>query len=162
MQEPFPHQGTVSTQQQNPDNPGKNNHEIYMVREEMFFQTWNRSYDTPPDTSTSGASMSTPTAPLTIPNIPLEPLAKMVKGPNRRAGNYSKAAHNYSIVDDLSQSPTAMSTLEVLQSCPKQWKALLSALGIVDLANTHMMDFDLDKSTPRFPSMVAFHIPVSV
>ena len=72
-----------------------------MAGEEMIFETQNRNYDTPLDASMSGASMSAPTAPLTIPNIPLEPLPKMVKGPNRRAGNYSKAAHNYSIVDDL-------------------------------------------------------------
>ena len=91
MQEPFPHQGTVSTQQKNPNDSRKKNHEIYMVGEEMFFQTWNRSYDTPPDTSTSGASMSASTSPLTIPKIPLEPLPKMVKGPNRQIGNYSKA-----------------------------------------------------------------------
>ena len=44
-----------------------------------------------------------------------------------------------------------MSALEVLQSCPKQWKALLYALGAVDLADTRMMAFDLDKATPRLP-----------
>ena len=114
MQEPFPHQGTVSTQQQNPENSRKSSHKIYMTGEEMFFETQNRNYDTPPDTSTSGASTSTPNSPLTIPKIPLEPFPKMVKGRNRRAGTYSKAAHNYSIVDNLAQSPAAMSTLEVL------------------------------------------------
>ena len=81
---------------------------------------------------------------------------------NRRAGNYSNAAHNYSIVNNLAQSPTAMSTLEVLQSCPKQQKSLLSALGVVDPADTCMMAFDLDKATPRIPSNVAFQIPISV
>ena len=80
----------------------------------------------------------------------------------RRAGNYSKAAHNYSIVDDLSQSLAAMSAFEVLQSFPKQQKALLSTLGAIDPADSHLMAFDLDKSTPRIPSMVAFQIPVSV
>ena len=109
-----------------------------------------------------GESTNALNAPLTIPNIPLEPFPKMVKGPNRRAGNYSKSAHNYSIVDDLAQSPAAMSALEVLQSCPKQRKALLSALGAVDPIDTRMMAFDLDKATPRLPSMVAFQIPVSV
>ena len=112
MQEPFPHHGTISTHQQKPDDSRKNNHEIYMAGEEMLFQTRNRSYNTPLDTSTSRASMSA--APLTIPNIPLEPFPKMVKGPNRQACNYSKAAHNYNIVDDLAQSPAAMSALEVL------------------------------------------------
>ena len=83
MQEPFPHQGMVSIQQQNPDDSRKNSHEIYMTGEEMFFQTWNRSYDTPPDSTMLGASTSAMTAPLTISNMPIEPLPNMVKGPNR-------------------------------------------------------------------------------
>ena len=90
-----------------------------MTSKEMLFQTWNRNYDTPPETNTLGVSTSAPTAPLTISKMPIEPLPKMAKGPNRRAGNYSKVAHNYSIVDDLAQSPAAMSSLEVMQSCPK-------------------------------------------
>ena len=88
----------------------------------MFFQTRNRNYDTPPDTNTSGESTSALTVPLTISNIPIEPLPKLAKGPNRQAGNYSKAAHNYSIVYDLAQSLVAMSALEVFPSCPKQNK----------------------------------------
>ena len=132
----------------------------------MFFQTQNHSYDTPPNSTTSGASTSAPTAPLTISKVSIEPLPKMAKGPNRRAGNYSKAAHNYSIIDDIIQLrlfqrtligvSAAMSALEVLQSCPKQRKSLLSALGAVNRADSRMMDFDLEKATPRLPSMVAF------
>ena len=127
-----------------------------MADKEMFIQTWNRSYDTPPDIGTSGASTSAPTAPLTIPKIPLEPLPKMVKGPSRRACNYSKVAHNYNIVDDLAQSPISMSTLEVLQSCPKQPKTLLSTLGVVDPTDMRMMAFDLDKATASFPPWFPF------
>lgn len=104
MQEPFPHQGKISTQKQTPNESGKNNHGIYITGEEMFFQTRNQNYDTPPDTSMSGASTGAPPSPST----------KMAKGPTRRVGNYSEAAHNYSIVDDFSQSPTAMLPLEVL------------------------------------------------
>ena len=122
-----------------------------MIGEEMFFQTRNRSYNTPPDSTMSRASTSVLTTPLTISKMPIEPFPKMEKGPNRRVVNYSKAPHNYSIVDDLAQSLAAMSRLEVLQSCPKQQKALLSALGAIDPANTRMMDFDLDKATPRLP-----------
>ena len=119
IEEPFPHQGTITTQQQTPDNYGKNSHEIYMTGEDFFFQTRNRNYDTPLDTNSSGASTSAPTTPLTISNMPIEPFPKMAKGPTRREGNHSKAAHNYSIIDDLAQSPSTMSALEVLQSCPK-------------------------------------------
>ena len=133
-----------------------------MTDEEMFFQTRNQNYDTPPDTNASRASTSAPTSPLTISNMPIEPFTKMAKGPTRRAGNHSKATHTYSITDDLTQSPTAMSALEVLQSFPKQRKALISVLGTIDPANTHLMAFDLDKATPRLPSMVTFQIPVLV
>ena len=55
-----------------------------------------------------------------------------------------------------------MSALEVLQSFPKQQKALLFALGAIDLADTRMMAFDLDKATLRLPSTVTFQIPISV
>ena len=87
-----------------------------MNREEMFFQTRNQNYNTPPDTNMSQASTSAPTVPLTISNMPIETFPKMAKGPTRRAGNHSKATHNYSIVDDLAQSPVAMSSLELLES----------------------------------------------
>ena len=86
----------------------------------------------------------------------------MAKGPTKRAGNHSKLAHNYSIVDGLAQSLIAMSALEVLQSCPKQMKALISMLGAIDPGDTRLMDFDLDKAMSRLPSMVAFQILVSV
>lgn len=90
-----------------------------MTREEMFFQTQNHNYDTPPDTNMSGASTSAQTTPFTISKMPVEPFPNMEKGPNRQAGNQSKAVHNYSIVDDLAQSTTAMLALEVLQSFSK-------------------------------------------
>ena len=45
---------------------------------------------------------------------------------------FASATHNYSIVGDLAQAPSAMSTLEVLQTCPTQRKALLWEIGGVD------------------------------
>ena len=75
----------------------------------------------------------------------------MAKGPNRRAKSYSTVAHNYSIVDDLAQSPAYMLALEVLQSFPKQRKAFISALGTINPTDTCLMDFDLEKDTPRLP-----------
>jgi hypothetical protein len=46
-----------------------------------------------------------------------------------------RAAQNYSITEDLAQTPCAMSTLESFHSCPSQMKALLSALGVVENTN---------------------------
>jgi hypothetical protein len=37
---------------------------------------------------------------------------------------HARAAHNYSIVEDMAQASSTMSALEVLQSCPTQWKVL--------------------------------------
>jgi hypothetical protein len=49
-----------------------------------------------------------------IPPIPHMPLRRNVHNPHGRD------AHNYSLVDDLAQSPIAMFVLEVLQTCPSQ------------------------------------------
>ena len=58
---------------------------------------------------------------------------------------------NYSIVDDVSQSPASMSPLEVLQSCPTQRKELVNALGVVNPSESLLMNFYLDKDEPLFP-----------
>jgi hypothetical protein len=74
----------------------------------------------------------------------------------------AREAHNYSLVDDLAQSPATMSVLEVLQTCPNQWKSLLSSLGAVDPADTRLITFDLDSGEPCLPTLVAFQIPVKI
>ena len=63
-------------------------------------------------------------------------LSKTKHNPNARA------AQNYSVVEDLAQAPCAMSTLEVLQSCPTQRKALLSSIGAIDPNDTGLIMFD--------------------
>jgi hypothetical protein len=55
-----------------------------------------------------------------------------------------------------------MSVLEVLQTCPTQWKSLLSTLGEVDLADTRLITFDLDSGEPHLPSLIAFQIPIKI
>jgi hypothetical protein len=48
----------------------------------------------------------------------LQPLKGVV---HKSAFNpHARGAQNYNIVEDLAQAPSAMSTLEVLQSCPAQ------------------------------------------
>jgi len=75
---------------------------------------------------------------------------------------HARAAQNYNIVEDLAVSPSAMSALEVLQSCPAQRKLLLSAIGAVDTQDPNLIIFDLENSTPRLPHQMAFQIPVIV
>ena len=74
----------------------------------------------------------------------------------------ARAAVSYSIVDDLAQTPTAMSALEVLKTCPTQWKALLATLGAIDPSESKLITFDTENGEPRMPSTIAFQIPVSI
>lgn len=55
-----------------------------------------------------------------------------------------------------------MSTLEVLQACLTQRKALLSSLRAIKPFYSCLMVFDFDRATLWLPSAVAFQIPISV
>jgi hypothetical protein len=75
---------------------------------------------------------------------------------------HARASQNYNIVEDLAQAPSAMSALEVLQTCPAQWKALLKAIGGIDSTDTNLIIFDLEYHIPRLPPQLAFQIQVIV
>jgi hypothetical protein len=177
LQNPIPHQGIINTQQDaqhpppqmgqyhNPNNPAERTI-LLTSEEEILLQTRNRQYPpTAESTPTPTEANPTPTGPpLVIPRpsaepplrIPRIPLCMNVHNPQARA------AHNYSLVGDLAQSPAAMSVLEVLQTCPTQRKSLLSAMGSVDPADTRLITFDLDNCEPRLPAAVAIQIPVKI
>jgi hypothetical protein len=90
--------------------------------EEILLQTRNRQYPSE-STSTPPETNPTPAAPpLVIPRPTAEPPLRIPRIPLRRNVHnpQARAAHNYSLVDDLAQSPAAMSVLEVLQTCPTQ------------------------------------------
>ena len=57
---------------------------------------------------------------------PKSTLRKVVFNPNAQATQF------YNVFEDLAQEPCAISTLEVLQSCPTQCKNLLTVLGALD------------------------------
>jgi hypothetical protein len=177
LQNPIPHQGVINTQQDtqhpppqvgqyhNPNNPAELTI-LLTSEEEILLQTRNRQYHAPTEsTPISPETNLAPTGPLlVIPrpsaepplHIPCIPLRRNVHNPQARE------AHNYSLVDDLVQSLAAMSILEFLQTCPMQWKSLLSTLGAVDLADTRLITFDLDSSEPRLPALVAIQIPMKI
>lgn len=100
--------------------------------------------------------------PLHIPHV--DPTPKVARQTLRHMAHksHAKATHNYSVVDDLTQSPTAMSAFEILQVFPSQRKALFFVLRAMDPSNSCLMTFDLDQSTPWLPSTVAFQIPVTI
>lgn len=73
-----------------------------------------------------------------------------------------KLSRNYSIVDELAQSPTTMSILEVLQTCPSHKKSLLTTSATIDPLDSHHMTFDSNQSTLIFPSLINFKIPITI
>jgi hypothetical protein len=87
--------------------------------------------------------------------IPKGVFKKDSQNPNARA------AQNYSLVEDLSQTPCAMSTLEVLQSCPSQRKSLLAALGSTETCNPGTIMLDTTDLKPCLPYHIAFQIVVA-
>jgi len=74
----------------------------------------------------------------------------------------ARAAQHYNIVEDLAQTPSAMSALEVLQSYPSQRKSMLSAIGGIDPADLDLITFDLERHTQRLPPQIAFLIQVII
>ena len=98
--------------------------------------------------------------PLHIERPKVEPIPQMPKGPSKRMtiNPNAKVAQNYSIVEDLTQSPCTMSALEVLQSCPAQQSAFLTAIGVVDPKNSLMIIFDMSNLKKRLPHHMVFQI----
>jgi hypothetical protein len=90
-------------------------------------------------------------------------MTRIPKGAFKRTSHNpnARAAQNYSVVEDLSQTPCAMSALEVLQSCPAQRKALLTALGSTETCNLGTIMLDTTDLKPRLPYHVTFQIVVA-
>ena len=92
-----------------------------------------------------------------------ETMTRILKGAFNKSSHNpnASAAHNYSVVEDLSQTPCAMSTLEVLQICLAQKKALLTALGCTGKCNLGTIMLDTTNLKPHLPYHVAFQIVVA-
>ena len=96
-------------------------------------------------------------APLHLPPFPLHsPILRVANNVTARA------IVSYNIMDDLAQTPMAMSALEVLKTFPTQQKALLATLGAVDPSDSKLITFDTKNGEPRMPSTIAFQILVSI
>jgi hypothetical protein len=125
---PFQHgqnitQASASTKRGNQEpfppanNPTSTN--VYMVRGDTFISTRAHDYSKP-STSEKGKEVELPSLPLKIENTLGETMTHIPKGAFKKDSHNpnTRAAQNYSVVEYLSQTPCAMSTLEVLQSCP--------------------------------------------
>ena len=132
-----------------------------MCDHEVHIQMIYHSYDIPP--STLDQSESHPCGSLTIekptiyilPYPPQGDLCRTKNNPNARA------SHNKNVVEEISQAPCAMSTMEVLQYCPAERKELLSSTRFVDPSDVMLITLYLNQSTHRIPSKVSFHIKVT-
>jgi hypothetical protein len=84
------------------------------------------------------------------------------KGAFKKASHNSNArvAQNYSVVEDLAQTPCTMSALEVLQSFPSYRKALLYDLGVDETTNSGMISFYPTDYKPCLPHHIPLHIVV--
>ena len=58
----------------------------------------------------------------------------------------------------MAQEPCTMSTLEVLQTCPTQWKNLLSVLGALYYENNNIIGFKLNDFKYRLFHQLAFQL----
>jgi hypothetical protein len=92
----------------------------------------------------------------------LVPLPRILKGVfNHSTHNpNARATQNYSIVEDLGQTPCVMLALEVLQTCPSQRNALLSVLGDLDPSGSKVIKFDVIDVKNHLTYHVEFQIHV--
>ena len=115
-------------------------------------------------TPSTGSPESSSTGPLTIekPNIdmvlcpPKSTLRKVVFNSNAWVAQF------YNVVEYQAQAPCAMSTLEVLQSCPTWHKNLLTALGALDPDNTNLIHFNVKNYKSILPHKLTFQIIMKV
>jgi hypothetical protein len=166
---PFPHNqhmassssnvGNVASGSQNPPTQDNDRLCINMVKSQVNVATRSGDYSLFIDCSRSRVSPSsgdtfTDQKTRALPHILKGVLKHSTHNPNART------TQNYSIVEDLGQTPCAMSALEVLHTCPSQRNALLSVLGALDPCGSKVIKFDAMDVKPRLPYHVAFQIHV--
>jgi hypothetical protein len=143
-----------------PNNPSSA--KVYMVRGDSFISTRVHNYSKP-SASEKGKEDDLPSLPLQIQKTLGETMTRIPKDAFKKASHNpnARATQNYSVVGDLSQTPCAMSTLEVIQCYPAQRKALLTALGSTETCNPGTIMLDTTNLKTRLPCHVAFQIVVA-
>jgi hypothetical protein len=135
---------------------------VYMVRGDAFITTRAHDYSKP-SASEKGKEAELPSLPLHIEKTLGETMTRIPKGAFKKASHNpnARATQNYSVVEDLSQTPCAMSALEVLHSCPAQRKALLTSLGSTETCNPGTIMLDTTDLKTHLPYHVVFQIVVA-
>jgi hypothetical protein len=135
---------------------------VYMVRGDAFISTRAHDYSKL-SASEKGKEADLPSLPLQIEKMLGETMTCIPKGAFKKASHNpnARATQNYSMVEDLSETPYAMSSLEVLQNSPSQRKALLTSLGSTETCNLGTIMLDKTNLKPHLPYHVAFQIVVA-
>jgi hypothetical protein len=165
---PFPHNqhmasgtsntGNASSGSQNPSTHEGGHLCVNMVKSQIDVATRSRDYGSS-QTVVGPESPPPRETPLQIENWNLTSYSERSTKCSSHNPN-ARASQNYLIVEDLGQTPCAMSALEVLQMCPSQRNALLSSLGALDPCGSKVIKFDVMDVRPRLPYHVAFQIHV--
>jgi hypothetical protein len=115
------------------------------------FSTRYHNYDNLESTE-KGKKTSEDHAPLHIEKLDKETMHFIPKGVYKRKTHNpsTRAPLSYLVVEDLAQTPCAISSLEVLQSFPSQCTALLSTIGAKNSASQLVMKFDVTELRPFF------------
>ena len=122
------------------------------TQSDIALTTWAKYYspskekvdDLPPSLVQPSPATPPTNGPLHLEQISLDTVLRPpLKGVVQKSSfnPHAHVAHNYNIVEDLAQAPSAMSALEVLQSCPTQRKALLKSIGGIDLTGMNLIIF---------------------
>jgi hypothetical protein len=92
---------------------------VYMMRSDAHLQTRAHDYGMS-ESAEKGKEASNPPPPLHIEKTMGETMTHIPKGVFKKASHNlnARVAQNYFIMEDLAQTPCAMSSLEVLQSFP--------------------------------------------
>jgi hypothetical protein len=130
---------------------------IYMMKFKTNLSTRDHKYGMP-ESVEKGKQASNPLIPLQIENKVGETITHIHKGAFKKASHdqNKRDSQNYSIMEDLAQTPCAMSSLEFLQSFPSQRKVLLFSLGAVETSNSGMIIFYPTYHKPCVPHHVSF------
>jgi hypothetical protein len=92
---------------------------MYMMKGDAYISTRAHDYGMP-NTSEKSKEAENPPLPLHIKKTFGEKMTHIPKGAFKKSSQNpnTRATQNYFAVEDLSQTPCTMSSLEVLQSCP--------------------------------------------
>ena len=124
-------------------------------------KNYNKQPEGEPSSQADSPSMPQSNGPLAFEKPTFEAPSCPSKGTLRHTHNLNaRASQHYSIVEGLAQAQCAMSTLEVLQSCPSQRKALLQAIGAVDSTDASLLSFDPENSELCLPHSITLQISV--